>query len=78
MDDARATAAQIALGMYVGETCRYCRHTYTSVEDLKERGVVWARLSSEPSIKRLGHSLACKSCFTERHGSLDQQRGDEA
>lgn len=42
-----------AIAAYTGEKCRYCGHVYESVEDIRERKVVFAG----PAM------LACKACF---------------
>ncbi len=57
------------LGMiaYVGERCRYCKHEYTSLEDLRERHVVWAHRPEEGEITTNDQRLACKTCFVENN-----------
>jgi hypothetical protein len=42
-----------AIAAYIGEKCRYCGHVYESVEDIRDRSVVYAG----PAM------LACGVCF---------------
>ena len=49
-------ARDMCLSMYVGAECKFCSHTFESVEDIKEREVVCAETS--PILK-----FACKKCF---------------
>jgi hypothetical protein len=46
-----------AIAAYTGEKCRYCEHVYESVEDIRERKVVFAG----PCM------LACKDCFDKNN-----------
>jgi hypothetical protein len=52
---------EMALAQYVGENCIYCRHEYTSNEDIRARKVVMAG----------EYKLACKACFDTNNGSVD-------
>lgn len=55
---------ELAFGMYRGEVCRYCRHTYTSNADLRDRDVVWVwDKDKDPPITGVGQSIACKACW---------------
>ena len=42
-----------AIAAYIGEKCRYCEHAYESVQDIRDRRVVYAG----PAM------LACEACF---------------
>lgn len=55
-DDERHAMADIALGMYVGERCKFCGHTFTSIDDLKARHAVYAGYHEHGR-------TACKACF---------------
>jgi hypothetical protein len=46
------------LTLKIGERCRYCRHEYTSIEDIRARQPVYA------GVHEHGH-LACKSCWKD-------------
>ena len=55
-DENKDALVEIALSMYLGESCKYCLKVYETLEDLKD--VVFA-----------GHNgiLACKSCWKENN-----------
>lgn len=54
------SSVEAALALKIGESCRYCLHKYTSVEDLRAREVVFAG-------KHEHGTLACKSCWQEHN-----------
>ena len=53
-DEARKQALKMALSMYLGEHCKFCRKEYKTLEDLKD--TVWAGYHEHGR-------LACESCF---------------
>ena len=64
MTEARRAMFRLAMAMYVGETCRYCGHEYTSIEDIQDQNVVWAHhKDTDPPITSKGQSLACQDCY---------------
>lgn len=65
--DKDGRAAMLGMIAYIGERCRYCKHEYTSIADLRERRVVWAWRKSEGDITSNDQRLACKACFTENN-----------
>ena len=61
-DENRATMAEIALSMYVGEKCKYCLHEFTSTADLKARNAVYAGYHEHGRV-------ACKKCWDDNNAS---------
>lgn len=54
-------AVELALAMYIGERCVYCKQAYGSLDDLCARRVVWAG-------RRDDGRLACKECWDYHEG----------
>lgn len=55
-EEAHAAAVRVALSMYVGERCKFCRHRFTSLADLDARSVVFAGYHEHGRI-------ACQACW---------------
>lgn len=50
-------ARDMCLLMYVGAECKFCKHRYESIEDIKNKEVVCAENNGN------GLKFACKKCF---------------
>ena len=59
-------ARDMCLSMYVGAECKFCKHEFKSVEDIKEREVVCAENSGD------GLKFACKKCFDVKEKEGEQ------
>lgn len=57
MEMDKKKARDLCIGMYIGEECKFCKHKFESVEDIKQREVVCAE--NTPN----GLKFACKKCF---------------
>lgn len=75
-DDQRHTMADLALGMYTGERCKFCGHLFESIDDLKARHAVYAGDHEHGR-------TACKACWDsstnadELHSHRRQSHGNK-
>lgn len=58
----RELAFSLAMTTYVGETCRFCRHVFESVEDITARRAVWSGYWY-PSPGQFGGRISCEACW---------------